>query len=163
MEQIAIVGMAALFPGSANLDQYWQNLLAGKGCISDVPPDRFDELFYDPENAHRPDRFYSRRGGFLDEAVFEPLKFGIMPNSVSDIEPDQLISLEVASAAVSDAGGPEKMPDADRVGGPRRGCPGKNPRPGRGGRDPRRGRPDHPRRDPVLPAGPGEQPGHQHS
>ena len=89
--------MAALFPGSADLDQYWQNVVAGKGCITDVPPDRFDELFYDPENAHRPDRFYCRRGGFLDEAVFEPLKFGIMPNSVSDIEPDQLISLEVAS------------------------------------------------------------------
>ena len=116
MEQIAIVGMAALFPGSANLDQYWQNVVAGKGCITDVPPDRFDELFYDPENAHRPDRFYCRRGGFLDEAVFEPLKFGIMPNSVSDIEPDQLISLEVASAAITDAGGPERMPDADRVG-----------------------------------------------
>ena len=116
MEQIAIVGMAALFPGSANLDRYWQNVVAGKGCITDVPPDRFDELFYDPENAHRPDRFYCKRGGFLDEAVFEPLKFGIMPNSVSDIEPDQLISLEVASAAIADAGGPEKMPDADRVG-----------------------------------------------
>ena len=116
MEQIAIVGMAALFPGAANLDQYWQNLVAGKGSISDVPPDRFDELFYDPANAHRPDRFYCRRGGFVEEAVFEPLKFGIMPNSVSDIEPDQLISLEVASAAITDAGGPEQMPDADRVG-----------------------------------------------
>ncbi|MCU7723978.1 polyketide synthase dehydratase domain-containing protein [Actinoplanes sp. KI2] len=116
MEQIAIVGMAALFPGSADLDQYWRNVVAGKGCITDVPPDRFDELFYDPENAHRPDRFYCRRGGFLDEAAFEPLKFGIMPNSVTDIEPDQLISLEVASAAITDAGGPERMPDADRIG-----------------------------------------------
>ena len=66
MEQIAIVGMAALFPGAADLDQYWQNLIAGRACISDVPPDRFDELFYDPQNAHRPDRFYCRRGGFLE-------------------------------------------------------------------------------------------------
>ncbi|BCJ53954.1 hypothetical protein Asp14428_54290 [Actinoplanes sp. NBRC 14428] len=116
MEQIAIVGMAAVFPGAATLDQYWQNLVNGKDMISDVPEDRFDALFYDPDNAHRPDRLYTRRGGFLDQAMFEPLKFGIMPNSVGDIEPDQLIALEVAAAAIADAGGPAKMPDADRVG-----------------------------------------------
>ncbi|AGZ46206.1 type I polyketide synthase [Actinoplanes friuliensis] len=116
MEQIAIVGMAALFPGAGNLDEYWRNLVAGQDNISDVPEDRFDALFYDPDNAHRPDRLYTRRGGFLDDATFEPLKFGIMPNSVGDIEPDQLIALEVASAAIADAGGPEKMPDADRIG-----------------------------------------------
>ncbi|GAB1694538.1 beta-ketoacyl synthase N-terminal-like domain-containing protein [Krasilnikovia sp. M28-CT-15] len=117
MQPIAIVGMAALFPGAADLDQYWQNLVAGKDQITDVPADRFDALFYDPAHADRPDRLYCRRGGFLDEqAVFEPLKFGIMPNSVGDIEPDQLIALEVAAAAVADAGGPDRMPDADRVG-----------------------------------------------
>jgi acyl transferase domain-containing protein len=117
MEPIAIVGMAAVFPGAAGLDQYWQNVVAGRDAITDVPEDRFDALFYDPERADRPDRLYCRRGGFLDaQAVFEPLKFGIMPNSVGDIEPDQLIALEVAAAAVADAGGPERMPDADRVG-----------------------------------------------
>ncbi|GGK83894.1 polyketide synthase [Mangrovihabitans endophyticus] len=104
-----------MFPGAADLDQYWQNLVAGKDQITDVPEDRFDALFYDPAQAHRPDRLYCRRGGFLT-AEFEPLKFGIMPNSVGDIEPDQLIALEVASAAIADAGGPERMPDADRVG-----------------------------------------------
>ncbi|MFI5493025.1 beta-ketoacyl synthase N-terminal-like domain-containing protein [Actinoplanes sp. NPDC051859] len=117
MSQIAIVGMAAIFPGAATLDQYWQNLVNGKDMITDVPEDRFDALFYDPDNAHRPDRLYTRRGGFLDDqAVFEPLKFGIMPNSVGDIEPDQLIALEVAAAAIADAGGAARMPDADRIG-----------------------------------------------
>ncbi|MEV6597416.1 beta-ketoacyl synthase N-terminal-like domain-containing protein [Actinoplanes sp. NPDC051346] len=117
MEQIAIVGMAAIFPGAATIEQYWQNLVNGKDMISDVPEDRFDAIFYDPENAHRPDRLYTRRGGFLDDqAVFEPLKFGIMPNSVGDIEPDQLIALEVATAAIADAGGAARMPDADRIG-----------------------------------------------
>ncbi|WP_306204814.1 beta-ketoacyl synthase N-terminal-like domain-containing protein [Actinoplanes sp. RD1] len=117
MEPIAIVGMAAMFPGAATLDEYWQNVVAGKDMITDVPADRFDELFYDPDNSDRPDRLYTRRGGFLDDqAAFEPLKFGIMPNSVGDIEPDQLIALEVAAAAIADAGGPARLPDADRVG-----------------------------------------------
>src|SRR4051812_19468832 len=117
MERIAIVGMAALFPGAAGLDQYWQNLLAGRDAITDVPEDRWDAEFYDPGQAHRPDRVYCRRGGFVDEiAMFEPLKFGMMPNSVGDIEPDQLIALEVAASAIADAGGPERLPDGDRIG-----------------------------------------------
>src|SRR3954471_7638387 len=111
MERIAIVGMAALFPGAANLDEYWQNLLAGRDAITDVPEDRWDAEFYDPDQAHRPDRVYCRRGGFVDDiATFEPLKFGMMPNSVGDIEPDQLIALEVAAAAIADAGGPSRLP-----------------------------------------------------
>src|SRR3712207_5684015 len=108
--------MAAIFLGAATVEQYWQNLVKGKDMITDAPEDRFAALFYDPENAHRPDRLYTRPGGFLDQAVFEPLKFGIMPNSVGDIEPDQLIALEVAAAAIADAGGAARMPDADRVG-----------------------------------------------
>ncbi|GAA2505455.1 beta-ketoacyl synthase N-terminal-like domain-containing protein [Winogradskya humida] len=117
MEPIAIVGMAAIFPGAADLDQYWHNLVTGRDMISDVPADRFDELFYDPDNAGRPDRLYTRRGGFLGgQTVFEPLKFGIMPQAVGDIEPDQLIALEVAAAAIADAGGAARMPDADKVG-----------------------------------------------
>ncbi|GAA0569617.1 type I polyketide synthase [Paractinoplanes ferrugineus] len=117
MEPIAIVGMAALFPGAADLDEYWQNLRTGRDAITDVPTDRWDAEFYDPDQAHRPDRVYCRRGGFVDEnATFEPLKFGMMPNSVGDIEPDQLIALEVAAAAIADAGGPARLPDSDRIG-----------------------------------------------
>ncbi|MDT4990887.1 MAG: hypothetical protein QOH97_779 [Actinoplanes sp.] len=116
MTQIAIVGMAALFPGSADLDQYWSNLKAGRGFVRDVPADRFDDVFYDPAQSDRPDRFYCRRGGFVEDAAFEPLRFGIMPNAVAGIEPDQLIALQVAAAAIEDAGGAGKMPDADRIG-----------------------------------------------
>jgi len=117
MRQIAIVGMAALFPGAANLAEYWANLVAGKDAITDVPPGRWDPEFYDPGQSHRPDRVYCRRGGFVDDLVtFEPLKFGMMPASVGEIEPDQLIALEVAAAAIADAGGGARMPDADRIG-----------------------------------------------
>ncbi len=117
MPQIAIVGMAALFPAAATLDAYWENLVGAVDAITDVPAGRWDEAFYDPEQAHRPDRLYCRRGGFVDDlATFEPLKFGMMPSSIGDIEPDQLLALEVAAAAIADAGGAERMPDADRIG-----------------------------------------------
>ncbi|MFE9610907.1 beta-ketoacyl synthase N-terminal-like domain-containing protein [Streptomyces sp. NPDC006012] len=117
MERIAIVGMAALMPGAATLDAYWRNLVDGVDAITDVPEGRWDPEFRAVGRSHASDRIYCRRGGFIDDlATFEPLRYGIMPNSVADMEPDQLISLEVAAAAVEDAGGAERMPDADRIG-----------------------------------------------
>lgn len=114
---VAIVGMAALLPGAGDLDSYWHNLIEGVDAITEVPPHRWDPEFYDPARAHRPDRLYCRRGGFVDElATFDPLRFGIMPASIADIEPDQLIALRVAAAAIDDAGGPDRMPPGDRIG-----------------------------------------------
>ncbi|MEO3747649.1 beta-ketoacyl synthase N-terminal-like domain-containing protein [Plantactinospora sp. B5E13] len=114
---VAIVGMAALMPSAGNLAEYWRNLVDGVDAITDVPAHRWDEEFYDPARADRPDRLYCRRGGFVDEhATFEPLRFGIMPASVGDIEPDQLIALNVAAEAIEDAGGTDRLPAGDRVG-----------------------------------------------
>jgi acyl transferase domain-containing protein/phosphopantetheinyl transferase len=120
MDGIAIVGMAVLLPGAPDLTTYWRNLTDGVDCISDVPANRWDPDYYDPDAASGPgvpDRIYCRRGGFVDEqAQVEPTRFGIMPSSVSGIEPDQLIALQVAEAAIDDAGGAERLPTRDRVG-----------------------------------------------
>ncbi|MFE1767970.1 beta-ketoacyl synthase N-terminal-like domain-containing protein [Streptomyces angustmyceticus] len=118
----AIVGMGALFPGADGLDAYWRNLLAGTDCITDVPPARWDPaIYYDPHGAEGPvrsDRFYCRRGGFLDEqAAFDPTRFGIMPATVPGAEPDQLLALRVIADAIADAGGQERLPaDRSRIG-----------------------------------------------
>ncbi|MFC6015937.1 beta-ketoacyl synthase N-terminal-like domain-containing protein [Plantactinospora solaniradicis] len=116
-DPIAIVGMAVLLPGAADLDSYWRNLVEGVDAITEVPPHRWDPEFYDPALAHRPDRLYCRRGGFVDDlATFDPLRFGIMPAAIADIEPDQLIALQVAAAAIDDAGGADRLAAGDRVG-----------------------------------------------
>jgi len=114
---IAIVGMAAIMPGAGDLAAYWRNVAGGVDAIREVPPNRWDAEFYDPDADGRPDRVYVRRGGFVDEpATFQPLRFGLMPNSLADIEPDQLLALNVTAAAIEDAGGADKLPDADRIG-----------------------------------------------
>src|SRR5262245_42074167 len=115
---VAIVGMAVILPGSDSLESYWRNLVDGVDAITDVPPHRWDpDEFYDPAQAHRPDRVYCRRGGFVDEFVdFDPVHFGIMPASVGDIEAEQLIALRVAAAAIADAGGRDRLPNRERVG-----------------------------------------------
>ena len=118
VERIAIVGMTVLMPGAPTLDAYWQNLVSGVDAITDVPEGRWDKEFFDPQqSSSRLDWVRCRRGGFVDGiATFEPLRYGVMPHSVPDMEPDQLISLEVAAAAIEDAGGADRMPDADRIG-----------------------------------------------
>ncbi|MEV6343809.1 beta-ketoacyl synthase N-terminal-like domain-containing protein [Actinoplanes sp. NPDC051851] len=113
----AIVGMAAILPGAGDLATYWRNLSEGRDAITEVPSARWGGPHYDPAQAHRPDRLYCNRGGVVDEfATFQPLKYGIMPNSVDDIEPDQLLMLDVATAAIQDAGGHDRMPSGDRIG-----------------------------------------------
>ena len=117
---VAIVGMAVLLPGAADLDAYWRNLLTGTDAIGEVPEGRWDADYYRPDSASGPavaDQVYCRRGGFVDElAEVEVTRFGIMPNSVPGTEPDQLIALHVAAAALADAGGESRLPDRHRVG-----------------------------------------------
>nr|WP_268254430.1 type I polyketide synthase [Streptomyces hiroshimensis] len=114
---VAVIGMAVLLPGSPGLEAYWRNLTAGTDAITDVPAERWDAGYYDPAGARGADRIYCRRGGFVDEfAVVDTARFGIMPAAVPGTEPDQLLALHVAAAAVADAGGEERLPDRDRVG-----------------------------------------------
>ncbi|RSM87607.1 hypothetical protein DMH04_10760 [Kibdelosporangium aridum] len=115
----AIVGMAVVLPGADDLAGYWDNLVNGVDAIVDVPEHRWDRIFYRPADGSPvpPDVVYCHRGGFVDSSAFvDTTSFGIPPVSVSGTEPDQLIALHVAAAAVADAGGPDRLPDRDRVG-----------------------------------------------
>ncbi|MFF7471944.1 beta-ketoacyl synthase N-terminal-like domain-containing protein [Streptomyces sp. NPDC008092] len=117
---VAIVGMAVLLPGAAGLDAYWTNLRDGVDAIGEVPAGRWDADYYRPGSATGPavpDEVYCRRGGFVDGlAEVEVTRYGIMPNSVHGTEPDQLIALDVAAAAIADAGGADRLPDRHRIG-----------------------------------------------
>ncbi|MEU1375512.1 beta-ketoacyl synthase N-terminal-like domain-containing protein [Streptomyces triculaminicus] len=108
---MAITGMAVTLPGADDLDRYWHNLLTGVDAISEVPPGRWDE------DEYRSGAIYCRRGGFVDDRLtgFDPVAFGIMPDSVPATEPDQLIALRTAAAAIADAGGLSTV-DPARVG-----------------------------------------------
>ena len=116
--EVAIVGMAAVFPGAPDLATYWSNILAGVDAITDAPASRWDPSYYDPEAAttRRSDRLYCRRGGFVAPVGFDPVRFGIMPMAVSGGEPDQLVALHVAAEALADAGGEDQLGDRSRAG-----------------------------------------------
>ncbi len=101
---IAIIGMSALMPGANDPEVYWRNILNKTNSIQEIPPHRWDwRIYYDPNRA-TPDKFNSRWGGFLDEIAFDPLRYGIPPNSLKATEPIQLLALETTRRALEDAG-----------------------------------------------------------
>ena len=112
---IAIVGIAGLFPGAPTIGDFWTNIRNGVDAVTQVPDGRWDPVFFDAD-AKEADRFYCRRGGFVDDlATFDPLAFGIMPNAVDSVEPDQLLALAAASAALADAGNPHERTDPAKI------------------------------------------------
>ena len=112
---IAIVGMSGLFPGARDLDAYWENILAGKYSITEVPKDRWDTGIYFDADPKSRDKIYSRWGGFLEPIEFDPLKFGIPPKAVSSIDPFQLLTLELVDRALRDAGYDQRWFDREHT------------------------------------------------
>lgn len=97
--------MSGIFPGAGDLNAFWENIRAGVDAIETVPESRMGHLFFDDNGQTTAvDRFYCRRGGFIDDyAEFDPIQFGILPLAVEGTEPEQLLTLSLAHKALVDA------------------------------------------------------------
>jgi malonyl CoA-acyl carrier protein transacylase len=103
-EGIAIIGMACLLPKAKDVETYWQNILNKVDTIEEVPLEQWDWRNYYDSDPQARDKIYSKWGGFLENVEFDPTKYGIPPSSLSSIDPMQIILLEIADAALKDAG-----------------------------------------------------------
>ncbi|MFE0175808.1 beta-ketoacyl synthase N-terminal-like domain-containing protein, partial [Streptomyces sp. NPDC059002] len=101
---IAVVGMAGMFPQAPDLATFWAHVLAGTDAVTEVPAGRWDQDLHYGDDAEVHDVSASRWGGFLPEIPFDPLAYGIPPTSLASIEPVQLLALEAARRALADAG-----------------------------------------------------------
>jgi acyl transferase domain-containing protein/NAD(P)H-dependent flavin oxidoreductase YrpB (nitropropane dioxygenase family)/NAD(P)-dependent dehydrogenase (short-subunit alcohol dehydrogenase family) len=112
---VAIVGMACIFPEAKNIEEYWRNIILGKDCVTEVPDERWNkELYYDPAST-ADDMSHSKWGGFIPKIDFDPLEFGIPPQSLAAVEPTQLLTLMVAKQAMENAGYANGNFDHDNV------------------------------------------------
>lgn len=101
---VAVIGIATVLPGAAGTLEYWDNLLDRISAVREIPTERWDYRLYFAEDRHQRDKIYSKWGGFLDDLVFDPTRYGMPPRSVQSVDPMQLIALEVAARALQDAG-----------------------------------------------------------
>ena len=113
---IAIIGMACLFPDAPDLASFWQNIVTKVDAITDPPAEAWDaEIYYDPDSTTN-DRVYCKKGGFIGPlAHFDPVEYGIMPLALHGGEPDQWLALHVAHAALKDAGYDGPFPERHRT------------------------------------------------
>ncbi len=101
---VAIVGLSCFYPRAGGLQQFWENILTKQNAVIEIPATHWDwRPYYDPDPRAR-DKMVSKWGGFMSDVVFEPLRFGITPKSIPNIEPLQLLLLEAVRQAIDDAG-----------------------------------------------------------
>ena len=100
--RIAIVGLAARFPGSGtDLDRFWRNIAAATDCSREVPAGRWllpPERCFDPRVAN-PDTVYSTRGYFLDPFEPDVDGLGLPAELIAELDPLFHLILDVGHRA----------------------------------------------------------------
>ncbi len=114
-ERIAIIGLSGRYPQARTMDEYWENLQAGKDCITEIPEERWDwkEFYHENSNEAKVLRkSCSKWGGFLDGVdQFDPLFFNMTPREAENIDPQERLFLEECWKALEDAGyAPSNLP-----------------------------------------------------
>jgi polyketide synthase PksN len=102
---VAIVGVSGRYPMAEDLTRFWENLKAGRDCIAEVPPERWNhDRYFDPDRS-KPGKTYAKWGGFLaDVDKFDPLFFNISPREAEVMDPQERLFLQTAWHTIEDAG-----------------------------------------------------------
>ena len=101
VEGIAIVGMAGRFPGAANIDEYWANLIAGRESITRFEPSQLDASIPAALRAHP--RYVAARGVLSDADRFDAAFFDIPAREALLTDPQQRVFLELCWNALEHA------------------------------------------------------------
>ncbi|MCY8472948.1 beta-ketoacyl synthase N-terminal-like domain-containing protein [Bacillus halotolerans] len=100
---IAIIGMSGQFPKANNVTEFWDNLIHGRNCISEVPEERWDWRKYTENTDGKQSSL--QWGGFIEGiGEFDPLFFGISPKEAATMDPQEFLLLTHAWKAMEDAG-----------------------------------------------------------
>jgi acyl transferase domain-containing protein/phosphopantetheinyl transferase len=110
-KDVALVGMACVFPGAANRKQYWSNIVNAVDAIGAPPADRWRDSSNFRLPADHEAFIASNRGGYLNaEFRFDPVAYGVPPHLAVHGDPDQFFALHLIDQALRDAGIAEDDP-----------------------------------------------------
>ncbi|MEW6734296.1 MAG: beta-ketoacyl synthase N-terminal-like domain-containing protein [Acidobacteriota bacterium] len=104
-KKIAIVGMSGQFPGAKTPDALWQLLKNGQSAFTEFPQNRDWDIRKIYDKVQRPNKTYTRRGGFLEDIdKFDPVFFQIPPKEAELMDPAERFFLQESWKAIEDAG-----------------------------------------------------------
>ncbi len=101
-DPIAIVGMAGRFPGAADVEAFWDMLLAGRDGIRHFADAELDPSL--PANLTGDSDYVKARGVIDGVDLFDPAFFGISPREAELMDPQQRIFLELCWECIERAG-----------------------------------------------------------
>ncbi len=121
LEPIAVIGMAGRFPGAHDLEEFWQNIAAGRDCISELDEKELADRGERAEYLRYP-TYVRRQPCMPDPDMFDALCFGMTPRETQIRDPQHRAFLELTHTALEHAGyDPRRYPDRIGVFG---GCNG---------------------------------------
>ena len=106
-DAIAIVGMACRYPDARSPDELWENALAGRRAFRRIPAERLNLNDYLSSDRQTPDQTYSTQGAFIEGYEFDRARFRVPGATYRAADPAHWLTLDVAAAALEDAGFPE--------------------------------------------------------
>ncbi|WP_256524085.1 SDR family NAD(P)-dependent oxidoreductase [Aquimarina sp. EL_43] len=116
-QSIAIIGMAGQFPMANNVETFWNNIVEGKNCISEISQKRWDIDKYYQDGEATPGKTYSKWMGALEEYdLFDPLFFNISPSEAECMDPQQRLFLQTCWHAIENAGYNAKLLEKSKCG-----------------------------------------------
>lgn len=105
LAEVAVIGMSGRFPGAKDVNEFWENLKAGKNSISEVPAHKWSHSDVFNLDKDQPGSSYSKWLGSLEgEDLFDAGFFNISPREAERMDPQQRILLEETWKAIEDAG-----------------------------------------------------------
>ncbi len=108
--RIAVVGLAARFPGARSVGELWRNLCHGVESISHSTVEELTAAGVDPRLLADP-RFVRSKGVIPDGDRFDAAFFGFTPREAELMDPQHRVFLECAWEALEDAGcDPQRSP-----------------------------------------------------
>ncbi len=111
---VAIVGLAGRFPGAADVESFWEMLLAGRSGRHEVTREDLEAAGENPALLEDPD--YVAAAYPLDDVEsFDAAFFGFNPREAQLMDPQQRIMLEAAWTVLEDAGIDPRQ-GSDRIG-----------------------------------------------
>lgn len=102
--EIAVVGLAAEYPGASSPGELWENVLAGRRNFRRLPDVRLNSGDYLSADGNDPDRTYLTRAAVIEGYAFDRVKYRISKSTYEQTDLAHWLALDVASRALADAG-----------------------------------------------------------